>query len=377
MNVLLVNIKSKASSFIRKVPLALLKLSTYYKKKGYNVEFIDAGKVPKLKPDIICFSTIFLFNVKREIGYIKAYKTKFPEAVIRVGGISASLKSDLFKEHLGNDIDLHIGLCADFDNEKPDYEIAGIDFSYGFTSRGCVNKCKWCVVPKIEGKLSIVENWENCLHKKHKLFIAMDNNVLALGPKHFDKVLYTIYNRKMRVDFNQALDCVLFAKNEDFAKIASRYPRVFQNIRFAWDSKRQDESVHKTIDLILRYKLKSTNRPLWYSLYGFKDSPEIVFERWKYLLENKQFIKPMKYRHIGIEQGSKHCGGAEDIISKGITSFFLSGYMTPNDLYLFNSGFDNFMKAMIQFHAFLRKIKRGIKATEARSIFNKILEKQR
>ena len=36
----------------------------------------------------------------------------------------------------------------------PDYGLYGItDTAYGFLTRGCPNKCKWCVVPKKEGAI--------------------------------------------------------------------------------------------------------------------------------------------------------------------------------------------------------------------------------
>ena len=51
-----------------------------------------------------------------------------------------------------------------------------------FTSRGCVRNCPFCAVPRIEGQLRELTDWE-------PKPIICDNNLLACSRRHFDLVI--------------------------------------------------------------------------------------------------------------------------------------------------------------------------------------------
>ncbi len=51
-----------------------------------------------------------------------------------------------------------------------------------FTSRGCIRKCSFCAVPKIEGSLLELHSWPDGN-------IICDNNLLACSFEHFIKVI--------------------------------------------------------------------------------------------------------------------------------------------------------------------------------------------
>ena len=56
----------------------------------------------------------------------------------------------------GTGYDIHSQLPVEIDNMQPDfsiYENVPTDTSYGFLTRGCPNKCFWCVVPRKEGAI--------------------------------------------------------------------------------------------------------------------------------------------------------------------------------------------------------------------------------
>lgn len=346
MNVLLVNIKSnKKSSHQTQVPLALLKLSTFYKDKNYCVEYIEAGKRPKNKPDIICFSTIFLFNIQKEIGYIRAYQKEYPNSKIRVGGVPVSLKPDLFRRKLGDDVEIHVGLCDEIEYMKPDYDIANMDFSYGFTSRGCYKKCSWCVVPVIEGKLYSLDNrWKNALGDGHKFFSAMDNNVLGCTVEHLKDVLQTCKDRGMKIEFNQAMDCIKFSQRPDIVEVFKEYKTVFSRIIFAWDNKSQDKFVKKTIDIMNENKLGACLE--WYTLYGWNEPPEDIYKRWRYLLSRGHRFKLMRFRDIETGKYGEFWDGLDKEISAGLSFIAPYGVVGPCTImpYIFPENFKDFMK---------------------------------
>ncbi len=92
-----------------------------------------------------------------------------------------------------------------------------------FTSRGCIRKCPFCAVPKIEGALVELDDWEL------KPLIC-DNNFLACSRKHFDRVIDRLKPLK-DVDFNQGLDARLLT-NYHASRLAELDSKC---IRFAWD----------------------------------------------------------------------------------------------------------------------------------------------
>lgn len=56
----------------------------------------------------------------------------------------------------GTGYDIHSVLPDEIDRLQPDYSIyPDIDSktAYGFLTRGCPNKCKWCIVPLKEGNV--------------------------------------------------------------------------------------------------------------------------------------------------------------------------------------------------------------------------------
>lgn len=69
------------------------------------------------------------------------------------------------------------------------------------TTTGCVRKCKFCLVPKTEGKFQELDDWEDKP-------ILIDNNLLASSRKHFDRVIDRLIKWGW-ADFNQGLDARL------------------------------------------------------------------------------------------------------------------------------------------------------------------------
>ena len=92
----------------------------------------------------------------------------------------------------GTGYDIEKVLPVEVDRLQPDYSIYNIDsnLSYGFLTRGCPNRCKWCVVPKKEGKISPYMDIEEITAGRKKA-ILMDNNILAsnYGLQQIEKII--------------------------------------------------------------------------------------------------------------------------------------------------------------------------------------------
>lgn len=197
-------------------PLGLMKISAYHKMLGDDVTFFK-GKSKELREkkwDRIYVTTLFSFYWKTTIETIEFYKRSVNKIRdFKVGGIMASiLAEEIYKETHTKSI---VGLLdkprmLDNDNNiivdhvVPDYDILDeIDYKYpakdsylGYMTRGCINRCSFCAVPKLEPKykhyISIKEQIKEIDRKygHKKNLLLLDNNVLA--SKHFPRIIEEI-----------------------------------------------------------------------------------------------------------------------------------------------------------------------------------------
>lgn len=313
MKILLVN-TAKKSTYAKYVPLALLKLSTKHKQLGDEVDFVTAGSCPKKEYDILYFSTVFLFSAKKDVGFIKAYAKKYPIARIVIGGIAVTLIPEYYRKYSPKHVEIVEGLVPELDTYVPDYAIADCSYSFGFTSRGCPNKCPWCVVPKIEGKQYIIKDWKKAIDHRYKTFMGMDNNILSCDIGHIEEVFSYMHEHDIKVDFNQAMDCQLLMKSQEIQNLFIKYKKIWHNIRFAWDSKKCNESAIETLDFFQKEKIRPGNSFVWYMLYDYKESPEDVYNRIKKILFHKYSsgIKLMRYKDLTTGGLTRHWGEVGD-----------------------------------------------------------------
>lgn len=210
--------------------LALCKIARYHKEHGDKVEWA----IPFYHYDIIYKSKVFNFSPD-DLTYYDADK-------IVKGGTGYDITSKLPDE---------------IDRLQPDYSIYPLiptDTAYGFLTRGCPNKCRWCVVPKKEGSiLPYMDVDEIAIEGRTKL-VLMDNNILAAGDyakQQFEKII----QRKYKVDFNQALDARLVT--DDFAKLLAKIKWLDKNrIRFGCDTPGQIEDCERAMAMIESYGFK-------------------------------------------------------------------------------------------------------------------------
>lgn len=138
------------------LPIGLLKLASYYKKNGYQVQLkrLDSDFKSDIKafdynPDLILITSLFTYWSKYVKEAVDYSRNKFPDAKIVVGGIYASLLPDHCKEYTGCD-DVFIGVCDEAEELQPDYSFVNVDYQIIHASRGCIRKCGCCGVYEIE-----------------------------------------------------------------------------------------------------------------------------------------------------------------------------------------------------------------------------------
>ncbi|MBD5427508.1 MAG: radical SAM protein [Treponema sp.] len=155
----------------------------------------------------------------------------------------------------GTGYDIHSRLPEEIDLLQPDYSIyQGLHrlTSIGFLTRGCPNRCSWCVVPQKEGDIHPYMDIDQIVIENRTNVILMDNNILAsdYGLSQIEKIA----ERRLRVDFNQGLDARLVTP--EIARLLARV-RWQKYIRFACDTHAAIKSVHKAIRLIRQHNPKA------------------------------------------------------------------------------------------------------------------------
>ena len=71
-------------------------------------------------------------------------------------------------------------LPEEVEHSCPDYGLYDYPAAVGFLTRGCVNRCPWCVVPRKEGAIRANADIEEFLGGRRNA-VLLDNNVLASG----------------------------------------------------------------------------------------------------------------------------------------------------------------------------------------------------
>lgn len=205
--------------------IALGKISRWYKERGDEVEWA----IPFVHYDKVYMSKIFNFSVDDLTIY---------DADEVVKG--------------GTGYDIYSRLPEVIDRMQPDYSIypnVPSNTAYGFLTRGCPNKCKWCVVPRKEGVIRPYMDVDEIAIEGRKNLVLMDNNILAAGD-YMNEQLEKAIKRGYRLDFNQAMDARLVT--EDIAELLARVKWI-KLVRFGCDTHRQIDECEKAIEMMRRY----------------------------------------------------------------------------------------------------------------------------
>lgn len=180
----------------------------------------------------------------------------------------------------GTGFDLTTKLPPEIDAMKP-------KLNMGFTTRGCIRKCPFCVVSEKEGWIretgDIYDFWDG----KSKNIMILDNNILAVKD-HFKKICRQIKKEKLLVDFNQGLDHRLLNNNIADILKSLRYKKY----RFSFDLMKYENSVRKAIDILHKYEIKWS---MWYVLVGYDTSFDEDLYRLELLRSHNQKAFVQRY----------------------------------------------------------------------------------
>lgn len=163
------------------------------------------------------------------------------------------------------------------------------------TSYGCIRKCPFCIVPKTEGKIRELSNFE-------VKPIVIDNNLLACSKKHFDKVIDKLKKLEW-CDFNQGLDAKLLTNHHAERLSELRNP----TIRLALDHSSYESGFLKALEKLRRAKIPKKNIHV-YVLIGYKDTPEDALYRLRLIKLLGLLPLPMRYQPINTKKRNEYVG---------------------------------------------------------------------
>lgn len=276
-SVLLIDFDSKIPNY------ALMQLSSYYKKLSWDVTLITqttARNLPRDADKVFC-SVIFARN------HDKAAQLAKWRPDIQIGGTGWDLSSELPPE---------VQIC------KPDYDLysaellvnrikgigsremkmakakALVDAGIGFTSRGCIRKCGFCVVPVKEGALRSASEIRDIINPRSNVLILLDNNFTA-DPDCLEK-LREIRERNLVINLSQGIDVRLVTP--EIAKALSEVKHL-KKLCYAWDLPSHENIVLKGIETLSKYIKKYQH--MCYMLVGFNTTFEEDLYRFKKLTE--------------------------------------------------------------------------------------------
>lgn len=248
--------------------LALMKLSAYHKQKSDAVEWYT----PFAHYDIVYMAKVFTFT------------DDYGQWITNADHIEKGGTGYDWSKQLPRDIDL----------TQPDYSLyPQIDnkTAYGFLTRGCPNHCKWCIVPKKEGKITPYMDIEEIAFNGRNNIILMDNNILAsdYGILQIEKIV----KLGLRVDFNQGLDARLVT--EDIAQLLAK-AKWIKRIRFGCDTLKQVEECERAMQLIDSYGYKGEYF-LYCILIDFNESYQRV-NYWRNKWKGRAYPHAQPFRHL-------------------------------------------------------------------------------
>lgn len=292
----------------------LIELSCKYFRKYYT----QKGYFKNPRWDRVLVTTLFTFYWKQTIETVEFAK-KIVKNVknVRAGGVLASVVSKEFEAATGVKPDTGLlnrpGIYDDNDyiiDELPlDYSILDeIDYKYpetgsyyGYMSRGCVNKCKFCAVPIIEPTYENIITIGDKINKTREKFgeqknlLLLDNNVLASDK--FEDIIQDIKNagfyKGAQFERSNYLDIAINRIQEGYNKKA--YIRKVVRLFIDFLDRLHGSEKQKMYDTLKEHHMLN-------EYTATEEDVLTVYEEYKDLYEQKR-LKAKMNRYVDFNQG--------------------------------------------------------------------------
>ena len=277
--------------------LALLKISAFCKQYGHQVRLIsnyaELDTNTDCDYDLLVLSRVFKFTkipdfinlmIKKHLifyggtGFFEVNGPNLPNEVEHHAP-DYTLYNEYIEEITGGDEKLKKSKWDDY-----------LSYSIGFTTRGCIRHCGFCV----NRLLNKVVEWSpvsEFLDESRKNIYLWDDNIMAAPPKVFAKVIDDLKRTGKSFQFRQGMDIRLMTeqKAELLSKVNYHGDYIFAFDHYRMDDpneKRQVEQTIKGLKIWRTYCQKSTKLYVLVA-YDSQDETDIegAFFRIKVLME--------------------------------------------------------------------------------------------
>ena len=167
--------------------------------------------------------------------------------------------------------------------------------NYGFTTRGCIRHCPFCLVPLVEGNIHAIGDIYDVWDGKAKTLTLFDNNILAL-PDHFETIVEQLVSSGLTVDFNQGLDIRLV--NGRTVPLLQKLK--MRRLRFAFDDPNLAAVIEEKVALVRHAGLN--HDVFFYVLVGFNTTFEEDLARLNLLRRLKCRAYVMRYDTVRLQR---------------------------------------------------------------------------
>lgn len=277
--------------------LACMKISSYYKSKGHSVKLLTSYD------DIENYEKVFISKVFTD--------TPIPEGILNLSWVEYG--------GTGFYYDKASPLPYEIEHSMPDYHLYDVfvqallddgvkpkelqyytDFSIGFTTRGCIRGCSFCVN----------KNYRQCLKHspvsefldtERKYICLLDDNVLSC--RDWKSIFEELNATGKRFQFKQGMDERLLTDEKCEVIFNSNW---IGDYIFAFDNIKDRRIVEKKLDLIRKHTDKI---PKFYCFCGYNHNApdtytdefwikdiEDLFERIRILMRHRALPYIMRYK---------------------------------------------------------------------------------
>lgn len=264
--------------------LALMKLAHYHRGRGDTVRFT---RTPFRHLDEPIYDRVYGSSI---FSYAKPQTDRlmfeFPSAIVGGTGTGTTQTvEDVIGEHEGLDYSFYPKFTA----------------SIGFTQRGCRLSCKFCVVPKKEGRPrstnTIADIWRGEPYPKQ--LILLDNDFFGQPEEHWRSRIAEIQEGRFAVSFIQGIN-VRAITDETAAALASIrcMDDSFKRRRLytAWDNLKDEGAFFNGVDTLERNGI-APQSIMAYMLIGYdkNETWERIHHRFARMVARKIKPYPMVY----------------------------------------------------------------------------------
>jgi len=266
--------------------IALMKWATWCRNNGHRFEYAFGTEKGEFVPDHILMSCVFTYYSKIYEETIDTYSNRFPGVPIRVGGVFPSLYPEWFEKEKwsgepfygGTVVSVHKGIVPEIESLTPTYLTDKVTL---YASRGCTNKCSYCVVPKLEGDMRSFKSIKHMLPSNKQSFrsvVLYDNNFTE--HKYFDTIVDELKAYGLPVDIH-GLHVDSFDDHKAYKLSQLKWGGQGKNptpyLRFSFDKLSYITKLECALELMIKYKIKA--EMFAYMLFNYNDTPDDFWHR--------------------------------------------------------------------------------------------------